>query len=571
MARLPYTDVGDIRASAERFAAALPALAGALAQPTTDAPLERVREGLFYLGAAAIDRIRQLEAEGQRALADVVAPELLRPMPSATILELSAERSARRVPAGAEVTTQGPRPCRFRTVSELRVGPWRVEHARIEQPAEGPDALRFDLVASEGISLAEAVGGIRPRFFIDGAQAALRLLAHVLGHTARAELSLEEGGAPLPLGAVLPYGTRADQALAPEPDGPHTGLSLVREYFLLPEKFCFFALGGLTAALRGTTASRATVTLTFSTPLPAQASATPVIRPHCVPAVNLFRTTAEPWVFEPGRSSAPVRVAGLSREEGGVYAILGASATARELGENGEPSPVTLAPVRRFAAGESSAAFPYAFSTKLVAGAGTLPREPEVVVCLTSARGRPPVLAPHVVSLDLLATNRARASRLRPGELCEPGAGMPRGVRVRNIVPCSPYVPAPVGPELALQVAVHAAVPDRDPLFALRSRLFALVPRQGVDAGIVRANIARVAALEHLEVAPVLDRRRAQRGYEARLRIDETAFEGLGDLALFVRVLSSACEAQASIGHFYRCVATATKSDARIVWPPEAP
>jgi type VI protein secretion system component VasA len=128
-----------------------------------------------------------------------------------------------------------------------------------------------------------------------------------------------------------------------------------------------------------------------------------------------------------------------------------------------------------------------------------------------------------------------------------------------------------VGPELALQVAVRAAVPDRDPLFALRSRLFALVPRQGVDPGTVRANIARVAALEHLEVATVLDRRRAQRGYEARLRVDETPFEGLGDLALFVRVLSSACEAQASIGHFYRCVATATKSDARIVWPPEAP
>jgi len=101
MARLPYTDVRDLAASAEKFSAMLPALAGALSQPTTDAPLERTREGLLYLGAACIDRVRELEAEGQRALADVVAPDLLRPFPAATILELSAEGPGRRVPAGA--------------------------------------------------------------------------------------------------------------------------------------------------------------------------------------------------------------------------------------------------------------------------------------------------------------------------------------------------------------------------------------------------------------------------------------------------------------------------------------
>ncbi|MGH7296520.1 MAG: type VI secretion system baseplate subunit TssF, partial [Polyangiaceae bacterium] len=385
--------------------------------------------------------MRELEGDGQRALADVVAPDLLRPLPAATIVELATERSVRRVPAGAEVTTVGPRPCRFRTISEVRVGPWAVEAARVE----GPHTLSFDLAAAEGVSLTDAVGSVRPRFFVEGAQSALRLVAHVLAHTTRAELSFEGGGAPVALGVIHPYGMRADQALAPEPDGPHTGLSLLREYFVLPEKFSFFSIGGLPAALRGSSARRATVTLTFGEPLPAQAQAAPTIRAHCVPAVNLFRTTAEPWVFEAGRSSSPVRVAGHTREQGGVYAILGASATAHGAGP---AEPIALRPVRRFAAGASSPGFPYAFSTKLVAPPGR--SEPEVVLCLTCPRGRPPVLAPHVVSLDLLATNRHRAGRLRPGEISEPGARVPRGVRVRNITPCSPYVPPPVGPELAL-------------------------------------------------------------------------------------------------------------------------
>ncbi|MGH7298340.1 MAG: type VI secretion system baseplate subunit TssF, partial [Polyangiaceae bacterium] len=464
----------------------------------------------------------------------------------------------RRVPAGAEVTGKG---CRFRTTSDVRVAPWRAEGARALRPAEGRHALRFDLVATADLPLAEAIGNIRPRFFVED----LRLIAHILSYTARAELSVEGAGPALAMGEVLPYGTRADQALAPEPDGPHTGLSLLREYFLLPEKFCFFALGGLTAALRESAARKATVTLTFSEPLPAQVSSTPSIRAHCVPAINLFPATAEPWVFEAGRSNAPLRVAGLRRDEGGVYAVLGVSAIAQG-GSDAEP--VALPAVRRFAAAPVAESFPQAYSTKLVASRGG--GEPELVLTLTSPRGQAPTPAPHAISTQLLATNRARASRLRPGDLCQPGPGIPRGVAVRNITPTSPYVPPPVGTELALHVAVRAAVPDGDPLYALRSRLFGLVPRGDADRAVVRAHLARVRALEELQVGLALDHAAGRRGYEARLAIDETPFSGLGDVALFVRVLACALEAQTSIGHLFRCAATCTKSGTRIVWPPEA-
>jgi type VI secretion system protein ImpG len=565
MARLPHTDVHDLIASAEEFADAHPALAGALGERSTDAPLERVREGLFYLGAAAIDQIRHFESDGQRALADVVAPDLLRPFPAATIVELSSDRAVRRVPAGAEIRTKGPNPCRFRTVSETRVGPWRVEGARIDRPSRGVDALRFDLVATGELPLADCLGA-RVRLFVDGArESALLLVGHILGHTHRLELSIEGGGAPD--GAALTvqaYGTRPEHALAPEPDGPYTGMSLLREYFLLPEKFCFVELGGLAAALRGSAARRATISLSFDEPLPVQAAVAPTsIRAHCVPAVNLFRSTAEPWVFEPGRPSAPVRVAGCARAVGGAYAVVGASAMARD---EEDAAPSALQPVRRFGAGSMERGFPYAFSTRLVASpAGD---EPDVVVCLTSPRGRVPNLAPHVVSLDLLATNRSRASAVRPGELSEAGPGMPPGVRARNILPSSAYLPAPTGPELALQVAVRAAVPDADPLFALQSRLFALLPRHDVEAATVRAHVARVTALNSLDVERIADPERASRGYEVRMAIDETPFQGLGDVALFVRLLHAAFEAQGSAGRFYRCHAICVKSGARLVWPP---
>jgi type VI secretion system protein ImpG len=564
VARLPHTDVHGLLRSAEEFARALPALAGALAEPTTDAPLERVREGIFYLAATVMDRTRELEGSSQHALAEVVAPDVLRPRPAATIVELAADRPIARVPAGAEIHTQDAIPCRFRTVADTRVGPWKVDGARIERSAHG-DALRFDLVGTNGAPLGEAIGA-RARFFVDaGRESALALVAHVLAHTARAEISVD-GREAAPLTGAQPYGMRPEQALFPESDGPYTGLSLLREYFLLPEKFCFFELGGFAPALRGATARRATVSLLFKERLPGQLAIGPgALRAHCVPAVNIFRSTAEPWVFGPGRPSAPVRVAGLSREEGGVYAVLGASALPRA----SDAAPLPLAPARRFAAGSIRPEFPYAFSTKLVERAAG--GEPELAVWLTSPRGCTPNLAPHVVSLDLLATNKARGSAIRPGQLIEPGPGMPPGVRVRNIVACSPYVPAPGPAELAMHVAVRAAVADGDALYSLGAQLLALVPRHGAEPATVRAHVARVHAIEQLEVVPVVDRVRARRGYEVRLRIDETPFQGAGDVALVVRLLHGALEAQTSMGGFYRLRATCAKGGALIVWPPEEP
>ena len=565
MARLPDTNVAELLSSAERFSRSHPAVAGALGQLSTDASLERVREGLFYLGATCLDRVRELEGDGQRALAEVVAPDLLRGYPAATIVELLSTSAGQQAPAGAELETAGDSPCRFALVGDLDLGPWRTARARIERGAPSGDTLTFDLVATGDRPLCESMRD-GARLFVDGPrEAALLLVAHVLGHAERVELSTD-GASSCLLGGPHPYGTKPEDVLAPEPDGPHTGITFLREYFLLPEKFCFFHLGGFAKALRGSDAKRATVTLRFDAPLPALASVAPDgIRAHCAPAVNLFAATAEPWVFEPGRPSAPVRVAGLSRRQAAAYAVLNVSAQPLD----GAGQGVSLSSARRFGAGRVLPGFPYTFSTKIVAAAAR--EEPDVVVSLTSPRGSPPVLRPHVVSADILATNGERASTIRPGELTRPGSGMPPGVRARNIVAGSPYVRAPVGPELALQVAARSAIPGGDPLLSLKTVLFSLVPRRGVDPAAVRAHEARVAGIRRLDVTTVADPTHGRRGYQAMLAIDETPFRGLGDVALLLRLLHATLEAQVSVSHFYRCKATCLKGAIPMIWPPEAP
>jgi type VI secretion system protein ImpG len=565
MPALPKTRVSDLLSDAEQFGGAHPGLAGRLTTDSGEPSAERVREALMYLGATVVDRVADLDAEGYRALADVAAPSLGRPSPAATIIELSSP-APRDVPACAEVHTAGALPCRFRLVSAVAVGPWRAQGARIERSRLDGDVLSFDLVATGEVPLPAAVGD-RARFYVDGpTEPALLLLGHLLAHASRAEITAETDGAGASAGAaravaIRPYGLRRDEELAPETDGPNTGLSLLREYFLFAEKFRLFELEGLRAALSGKPgARRATVRVRFDVPLPAKANVAPAgLRAHCVPAVNLFYTTSEPRLFRPGDAGFVVRAAGLTHDEGGVYEVLGVVATPAA----GGPS-VRVPALRRFSAVGLDARFPYAFSTKRVLSGAR--DEANVALCLASPRSGGGHTAAQVITVHLLATNRARGGAVRPGELTVAGPGMPRDVRAVNIVPTSMYVPPPVGPEMALQTVVRAAIPRGDPMFALQSTLYATLPRGATPAPIIEANRARVRAVEHLEIVP--SPRGLGRGYDVRLTIDESPFHGLGDVALFLRLLRAALDAQVSTNHEYRCEAVCRKSGERLVWPP---
>jgi type VI protein secretion system component VasA len=178
------------------------------------------------------------------------------------------------------------------------------------------------------------------------------------------------------------------------------------------------------------------------------------------------------------------------------------------------------------------------------------------------------VIEPHVLSVTLLATNRGLGASVRPGELSEPGVHMPPRVKARNIVATSPYLPARSGPGFALRATVRGQVAREDPLYTLKGLLYSLVPHQAFEADASRGLIARVDAVEGLEVESDWNVQRTRRGYLASFVIDETPFSGSGDVALFLRVLHHVLDAGASLNRFFRCEVLCTKSGERWSWPP---
>ncbi|WP_394822254.1 type VI secretion system baseplate subunit TssF [Pendulispora albinea] len=552
MARFPESALRTLLISAREFAQAHPALAGRLGRPSSEPQVERFRQGLFHLGATLLEQSRRFEGESYRALGELVAPDLSRPFPAATLVELSDASHATHVPAGALVHT--PSGCIFTLAAGVDLGPYRAERARLTS-----EGLSFDLAATAAVPLAHAVGDDL-RIYVDGPrESALALVEHVLRHTASVTIELPGAQVRKSVKAAEPYGLRAEDALAPEPDGPPTGAQFLREYFLLPQKFAFFRLPAVRAALRGAGA-RATVTLRFDAPIPTRGTlGEDDLRVHAVPATNLFRATSEPRTVDPAMSRFPLRVAGFSRERASVYAVTRVAAVRRD---GGGPS-IVVPPLRRFAAAAAPGEFPYAFSTELVKFRGR--PEPDLVVSITSPHGEKPLLEPHVLMVDLLATHRDRAADLRPGDRLEGGPGIPHGARIRSLTPASPYVPAPAGPEFALHALHRGAVPQRDPRASLQRLLLGRLPRQGVDPALVRANLARIRAIEALDVS--IASRGAHRGYRATLTLDETSFRGQGDVALFARVLHAVLDAQTSLNRFYECDILCKRSGSTVRWP----
>ena len=106
------------------LSAAYPALGPGLAAPSDDPDVERLIEGFHFLTQQVEALVDVTAKRAADPFGEILSPELSRPFPCATILELAADRPTE-VPAGSEfesVPVEGTR-CRFRAFSSARDPP----------------------------------------------------------------------------------------------------------------------------------------------------------------------------------------------------------------------------------------------------------------------------------------------------------------------------------------------------------------------------------------------------------------------------------------------------------------
>jgi type VI secretion system protein ImpG len=263
------------------FAQRYPKIAGRLGMrgiEVSDPYVERLLEGFSFLTA----RIQlKMDAEFPRfsqRLLEVVYPNFLAPLPAMAVVQIDGNLNEGSLKAGYELPRhtvlrgrmiKGEQTaCEFRTGHPVTLWPIRITEAGIGPvPAEIGHAM--PMVARQAKSAItiklEAVGGARfsempldrLEFFLSGAELhALRVLElvahHSVGTVCRSGPGAQGGSSRIvPLGdeAIRHEGFDPDQALLPYDARSFQGYRLLHEYFAFPDRYLFFSVKNLRAAV----------------------------------------------------------------------------------------------------------------------------------------------------------------------------------------------------------------------------------------------------------------------------------------------------------------------------------
>jgi len=309
-----------LRQSAAEFAREFPKIAGRLAldadgkEACQDPFVERLLEGFAYLTA----RIQlKFEAEFPRfteALLESVYPDYLAPLPSMLIAAFEPDLNdggladgyniprgtVLRSNLGASQTT----PCEFLTAHDLTLWPLEIGEAGyvtreidtlgLPSQLQAKAALRIRLDVTAGLAV-NALKTDELVFYLRGSGDIPYRIYEQLFSKAK-KVIVQSGSGRLKTSTVLQgdalssVGFDDEEALLPQ--GPRTfgGYRILREYFAFPQRFLFFRVKGLAAALKTISGNSFNLVITLDaldTQLENQVDAG-AFSLHCTPAINLF-------------------------------------------------------------------------------------------------------------------------------------------------------------------------------------------------------------------------------------------------------------------------------------------
>ncbi len=310
-----------LRNTASQFAERFPKIANRLSLSTTgikDPHVERLIQAFAYLNARTRHKLDDSFPEIVDAMLGILYPHLLSPVPSMSILSLKLDPSQKDqttgyvIKAGTLIETERIRgySCSFRTTYPVRLFPLETQSVRLlPRPFSGPTSplrgeassvLRFEFKpvdAKQSLANFE-LGSLRFYVNISNFEKAAKLLELVLSQTLEVVITGDNPTAAavvLPASVVKAVGFEADEAVLPQSPRSFPGYRLLTEYFVLPQKFLFFDISGLSPAVLSRLGNRLEISLLLREHAPELESvvSSETVRLGCTPIVNLFRRTAD--------------------------------------------------------------------------------------------------------------------------------------------------------------------------------------------------------------------------------------------------------------------------------------
>ncbi len=348
-------ELGYLRRLGAEYAQRYPKVAGRLQLEATkceDPHVERLLEGFAFLAARIHLKLDDDVSQVAESLLAIVAPQLVRPVPSMSIAEFVADPERASMPEGVAVPrgsllrtrSVGGMRCTFRTAAPVHLWPVSVADARwvtpdaLVPPVRATDAvgaLRIELRAFPGVSLSSlAMESLRIHLHGDGSVAST--LHEVLCRDTTAILvrSLDDGDrnqavrievSPRMLSAG---GFGADERILEGGAPSLAPYGLLQEYMALPAAFrsVDLAIGNALRASNARAAAEVVILVgAFERgdrrAVLAAGVTRETIRLGCTPVVNLYDHVAEPILLTHRRDEYPLVPDAQQRLATEVYAV----------------------------------------------------------------------------------------------------------------------------------------------------------------------------------------------------------------------------------------------------------
>ncbi len=314
-----------LRRMGTQFSEKYPKIASRLLLETDkceDPHVERILEGFAFLAARVHLKIDDEFPEISEALLGLVYPQLVRPIPSMTMVEFQLDSVNGKLMSGLPIARGSMLysrpvngvPCKFRTCYETVLWPVTVEAAEwrtpdsLKPPVFAPNcqgALRVELKCAPDVRFPK-LGMDSLRFFLNGESAVVNtiyeLLDSRLSQIVIRDLSPKSklGPVSLPASSLRATGFEDHEEVLPYSRRSFIGYRLLQEYFAFPQKFQFFDLTGLEPAWAQGFSERVEVIFLISNIEPDYKQrlelgiSARTFRLGCTPAINLFPHTCEP-------------------------------------------------------------------------------------------------------------------------------------------------------------------------------------------------------------------------------------------------------------------------------------
>jgi type VI secretion system protein ImpG len=553
-----------------------PRLAPFLGRTASDPHSEYVLEHFAFLTARLVMKIEDHLPELTHPLLQLLSPNVLRPLPSVTLMQFQpVDHALSETQVLAKGTPVFSRPvegvsCEFRTCAELAIAPLEIRRITLQPSAEAP-VVRIDLGALSEQPLRRMKCNHLQFHLAGSCRNALNLYQWLAQHLDKLYLHIGQHRFALPPSVTF-VGFDVDEALLPSPSEQMDGYRILQEFFCFPERFHGFRIEGLEAYWPDEAATHIQLELRFNAPLPAdiQVDQTTLLL-NCIPAINLFTCPAKPIPLNSEAVRDPIRVGRQGCDKDEIFSVDRVSSQRQKSKDHVQDFKRFESLYRDFPLGERVPTLYYKLDIEQEPVNGKVQHK----IRLVHHNLEPYLGEQEELSIDLTCSNGALAQQLKVGEIDLTTQDTPSYVTYRNLTPPTRSYPPMLQSggqgerhwALISNLALNNLSLSSPAALASVLRVYDFVGAH--DLQQARRTAQRLGAIKEVHSEPYdwLIKGLPVRGMRTTLHIDPDGFECEGEVQLFGNVLSHFMALYASSNSFHQLQIVNTANATRQLWP----